>query len=250
MHDTRTVELPVFVLINIVRRENLGEPPTVLAGGEQYVPARFEAQARRILDAELARAGVRSDSHFRPLLELITKAQVEYYGWIDSQDGSLAVLAAARGRAAVLVVRRGDTVVLGPTDANRLPQTVAAQLSDVPAARGPSLSVRAVDFSPARPAGGVLRQATAARPHQARLLDELLRQPRLGGARLYAATRDHTGTRQRSADSLTVLDVAQQGRWLVYFTAKTGDRAINVVPGPPATVAAKLADLLPRPGRR
>ena len=89
----------------------------------------------------------------------------------------------------------------------------------------------------------MLRQATAAHPHEARRLDALLRTPRLGWAQLYAATRDCTGTRHRCADSIDVLDVAHQGRWLIYRTTGTGSSAaITAVPGSPAAIAAKLLE--------
>jgi hypothetical protein len=130
---------------------------------------------------------------------------------------------------------------------------VVSHLPCVPPAPGPSISVRAADFTPPNPdAGKVLRQASAARPHEARRLDDLLRQPRLGGARLYAAARDHTGTRRRSTGWLTILDLTHQGRWLIYRTT-SGDPAINAVPGTPATLTAKLTDLLlsiPKRGHR
>lgn len=70
----------------------------------------------------------------------------------------------------------------------------------------------------------------------------MLNEPRVGGAKLYAAARDRAGVRSRSAEWLTVLDLAC-GRWVVYPTLGRGERAINAVPATPQLLAAKLGEL-------
>src|SRR2546428_126158 len=83
----------------------------------------------------------------------------------------------------------------------------------------------------------------SARPQDARRLDALLRAARTGGAQLYAAGRDHAGTRHRSEECLTVLDIAQYGRWAVYPTSGRGERAVNAVPATPRLLVDKLTGM-------
>jgi hypothetical protein len=239
----RAIELSVTALVTVIRKEKLGEPHTVLAGGELYFSPRFQQEADRELRQELARAGV--DGDFRDTLAVMQYARTEYYGWITTGSSSTAALVAGGGRSAVLVVREGDQVRISEADPDRLAATLVYQLPEVPAGRGESISIRAEDYSPpnATPSG-YLSQPRSARSREARRLDTLLLAERRGGAQLYAARRDHTGTRYRAKEWITVLDVTGYGRWAVYSTAGRGERAINAVPATDGLLAAKLTDLL------
>jgi hypothetical protein len=234
----RTLELPVTALTSLIRRENLGLPHTVLAGGDRYVSPRFETEAERDLKAELAQAGV--DDDFRDTLALIQYARIEYYGWITAAATATAVLVAASGRAAVVLTRTGDRVAIGRADPDRLAGELVERLPDVPPGRGESITVLAREY--AQKAGGYLTRPESARAQDARRLDALLRATRTGGAQLYVAGRDHAGTRHRCQECLTVLDIAQYGRWAVYPTSGRGERAVNAVPATPQWLATKLAE--------
>jgi hypothetical protein len=239
---THPVELSVTALTSVIRQENLGQPHTVLAGGDRYLSPRFRSQAHPELRDELARAGL--DEDFRDTLALVQYARVEYYGWITTAAGSVAALVAVSGRAAVLLVRDGDRVTFDRVDPDRAVASLIRRLPEVPAGRGESITVPAGDYTTASAEPtGYLRQPETARSADTRRLDALLRAPRLGGAQLYAAGRDRTGNRHRARECLSVLDIAEYGRWAVYATAGRGARAVNAVPATPQLLATKLEEL-------
>ena len=143
------VTLSLDTLSTVWRRENLGEPHNTLVD----VPAwRDEAAERETLSsatAELAQRGllVGRDLHpdLRTTLTVLARPSIEYYGWIayteDDHAVSLAVLVAATGADAVLVVRDGDQVHIGPTRADGMAETLVGHLPSVPAARGRSVNL-------------------------------------------------------------------------------------------------------------
>lgn len=248
--DRRAVELSVYPLTRLLRKENLGDPHPIIAGGNTYVSPRFENEVERALRDALNAAGLGDRDEmdtFRGRLALVHRAQTEFYGWVSTKEGSYAVLVAASGRQAVVLTRVGEQVQIAKADPNLLVETLIRELPDVPAGRGDSISVREADNESAssRPAGGsVMRRAGGPRrPEQARQLDELLNAPRIGLAKLYAARRDQYGDRVRSRDWITVIDLPTHGRWLVYPTLGRGERAINAIPGTPQLLATKLTEL-------
>lgn len=222
------MEVSLTDLVSVVQRDNLGEPHAVLVGGERYVPTRFAT-------------GDSPPNEVRDAVEVVQRARFEYYGWVTSAADSYAVLVAAIGRAGVVLTRTGDRVTLCGADPDRLAESLVLWLPEVPAGRGAAMSVRAAAYNQA--GDGVLQRAGSARSLEARRLEALLSAPRLGGAQLYTARRDHTGTRRRSRESIIVLDVDHLGRWLVYTTSGGGERHVNAVPGTPRMLSTKLAEL-------
>lgn len=247
LRDRRGVELPVLALVSLLRRENLGDPHAIFAGGERYVSPRFADEAAALLRHELADAGLGGRDvldDFVDRLALVQRAAVEFYGWVSTEHGDYALLAASAGRRAIVVTRTGDSVRLEPADPDRLVETLVRRLPDVPPGHGDSVSVLAAEFASRgdRQPGSIMRRSGSGRSDQARRLDALLKEPRLGGAKLYAAARDRAGVRSRSVEWLTVLDLVT-GRWVVYPTLGRGERAINAVPGTPQLLATKLGEL-------
>ncbi len=246
MRSGSSVEFSVFPLLSVLEKENLGEPHAVFAGGERYVSPRFADVAEQLLRRELEEAGLgeRSDYlEFLDLLNLVQRAGVEYYGWVTTQDESYSVLAATAGRAAVLVVRRGERVALERVAPARMLDLLTYRLPDVRPAAGETFAVRRADFhAKGRAAGGVMRRASVARPEVARRLDSLLAAPRIALGKLYAAKRDAGGNRQRSARWLTVLDLVD-GRWALSVTARRGETWINAAPGSDSSIIARLGEL-------
>ena len=241
-----TVELSVHALIALLRKESLGVPHPVLAGGEHYVSPRSAGEAERAFRAELARAGL-SDrgrlTDFTGMLSIIQQARTEFYGCVTGREDAYSVLVAAHGRNAFAVSRRGDRVQVQRVSSSRLAEAVVERLPDVPPGSGQPIAVREAEAtrSGSRP---VLRRSSGpGRSDQARRLDALLRTPRQGVAKLYAARRDDGGDRIRSRVWLDLIDLSE-GRWAVYTTAGRGERTINAVAADPARVAAKLTDLL------
>jgi len=242
----KPVELSVHALTALLRKENLGDPHPILAGGEAYVSPRFATAVDQALSEALNEAGLGQrdarDDFFGALAH-VQRAPAEYFGWVTTVDSSYAVLVAASGQQAVLLTRIGDHVRFEHADRKLPIEALVRQLPDVRAGRGDSISVRAAETAMARPAGSVMRRAAATRPEQARLLDQLLKAPRSGLAKLYAARRDDRGRLVRSRDWITVVDVVGNGRWLVYPTFGQGERAINAVAGRPQLLVTKLAEL-------
>lgn len=249
---TRTVELPVYPLVELVRREGLGDPHPVLAGGERYVSHRFAAQAEQDLRERLAAAGLGHRDALDEFVEDVGVAQratAEFYGWVADGLRRYSVLATALGRRAVVLTRDGDRVTVERGDPERLASALVARLPEVPAAAGEPISARTGDVGRrgGREPGAVLRRSAPSRPEGARRLEALAAQPRRGGAKLYAAARDRAGVRRRAADWVTVLDLAA-GRWALYSSGR-GERAVNAAPGTSRLLTDKLDELrrtLPR----
>lgn len=247
MRTGRKVELSVFPLLSLMQKENLGEPHTVLAGGERYVSPRFSAQAERVVRQELDDAGLGDRGEFDGFVELVNvvqRATVEYYGWVTTADEAYSVLVASHGRSAVLVVRSGERVRFERCDLDRMIETLVWRLPDVGVTPGEPFSVRHNDFHAprGRADGSVMRRSTAARPEGARRLDALLNAQRVTVAKLYAARRDVNGVRQRSARWLTVLDLVD-GRWALSVSQVRGERWINAAPGTGRYIADRVLEL-------
>jgi hypothetical protein len=240
------VELSVYPLIALIRKENLGNPHPVLAGGEQYVSHRFVGDAERELRAELAAAGLGDRDRladFTGMLSIIQSARTEFYGWVTGNGDAYSMLLAAHGRHAFALTRRGDNVALQRVGPDRLAEALVERLPAVPPGRGESISVREAEIARSAPRP-VLRQASGpARSEQARRLNALLRAPRRGFVKLYAARRDDAGKRIRSQEWLNLIDLPE-GRWAVYANAGRGERTINAVTATPALIATRLTELL------
>ncbi len=247
MRTERKVELSVFPLLSLVKKERLGEPHAVFAGGERYVSPRFAEEAERAVRQDLAEAGLgepRDLTEFLDLVTVVQQADIEYYGWVTTTDEAYSILVAAQGRTAVLVVRSGERVRFEPCDLDRMVETLVWRLPDVGVARGEAFSVLHSDFHAprGRTDGGVMRRTAPARPEGARRLDALLKTERITVAKLYAAKRDGNGVRQRSERWLTVLDTAQ-GRWAVSVTESRRQQWIHVAPGSQQYIADRVLEL-------
>ncbi|MFI7677071.1 ESX secretion-associated protein EspG [Actinophytocola sp. NPDC049390] len=247
MRTGRGVELSVHPLLSLIRKERMGEPHPVFAGGERYVSPRFAEEAERAVAQELRDAGLgerRDYGEFLDLLGVVQHANLEYYGWITTADEAYSVLVASRGRAAVLVVRSGTRVRFEPCELDRMVETLVWRLPDVGVARGEAFSVPQNDFHAprGRTDGGVMRRSAPARPEGARHLDALLRLERITVAKFYAARRDASGERQRSQRWLTVLDTVE-GRWALSVTHARRQEWIHVAPGTGEYIGARVAEL-------
>ncbi len=235
MRTGHKVELSVYPLLSLMRKERMGEPHPVFAGGERYVSPRFAEEAERAVRQELRDAGLGERREYGEFLDLVSVAQrasLEYYGWVTTTDEAYSVLVASHGRSAVLVVRSGERVRFEPCDLDRMVETLMWRLPDVGVARGEPFSVPQADFHApkARTDGGVMRRSAPARPEGARRLDALLKLERIAVAKFYAAKRDPSGTRQRSQRWLTVLDTVE-GRWALTVAQARRQEWIHVAPG-------------------
>jgi hypothetical protein len=246
MRTGRAVELSVFPLLGLMQKENLGEPHAIFAGGERYVSPRFAVQAEQVVRRELEGAGLGERGDYLEFVEMVgvvAQAGIEYYGWVTTTDEAYAVLAAASGRSAVLVVRSGERVRVERCDVDRMIERLVWRLPDVAVGQGEPISVRHADFhARGRAEGSVMRRSAAARPEGARRLDALLKAERQAVTKLYVAKRDLNGVRQRSERWLTVLDLVD-GRWALSVAQGRGERWINAAPGTPSLIASRLVEL-------
>lgn len=247
MRAGRAVEFSVVPLLSVVRKENLGEPHAIFAGGERYVSPRFAEEAERVLQQELRDAGLgeRSDYlEFIDLMAVVQQATLEYYGWVTAVGEAYAVLAASVGRDAALVVRRGERVLVERVEIEKMIERLVYRLPDVPVGRGDGFSVSNTDFSAPknRLAGSLMRRSASARPELARRLDALIDAQRLAVTKLYAAKRDARGARTRADQWVTVLDLVE-GRWALTVTTQRGEKWINAAPGTDQVLAARLTAL-------
>ncbi|MGB3442315.1 MAG: ESX secretion-associated protein EspG [Actinophytocola sp.] len=245
------MEVSRRALLSLVRRDNLGDPHPVLAGGELYVSPRFARDAERALREDLTGAGLDDQDQLgelRNTLALVHRsARTEYYGWMKRGDEISAVLVAGVGRISAALIRTGDRVRVERADSTRLAESLLRRLPEARAGHGESITLREADYSSARrkSVGSVMRRSAATLPEQVRRLNTLLRAPRHAVARLYAASRDDSGNRTRSQEWISVLDL-EHGRWAVYASFGRGERAITAVPGTPQLLTGKLTELLRR----
>lgn len=240
----RPVEIAVSPLFSLLQREDLGEPHTMLTGGERYFSPRFAVEAERVIQQELTDAGLGDEQDYRRFVELVAVVQhatVEFYGWVTGVDENYGVLVASHGRQAVSAVRVGDNVRFERCHADQLVEVLVSRLPEVPAGRGDSFSIGHTDFHSRSRAGTVMRRTAPARPEKARRLDTLLDARRRYVTKLYAAKRDD-GFRQRSERWVTILDLVD-GRWVLSVTQARGEKWISAGPGTSQVVADRLVEL-------
>lgn len=246
MRAGRAVEISVSPLFSLLQKENLGEPHTLLAGGERYFSPRFASEAERVVQQELEVAGLgdrRDYLEFVGLVNVVQQATSEFYGWVVGVDGVYGVLVASCGRQAVSVVRSGESVRFERCDGDRMVETLVSRLPEVSVARGEPISVGHADFhsSGSRTPGTVMRRA-ASRPNGARRLDVLLDAQRLHVTKVYAARRDDGGVRLRSDRWVTVLDLVE-GRWVLSVGQARREKWIRAAPGTSQVIGDKLVEL-------
>ncbi|MBW4717260.1 ESX secretion-associated protein EspG [Saccharothrix obliqua] len=185
-------------------REDLGEHHTLL-----HVPPA-EADAREV-EQSLHREGVRVDD-VREALRVLAFADSECFGWIAyDHEVTLPVIAAKAGRDGVFALRDNGHVRIGALDGDPS-DTLAACLPEVPPGRGSSINARAEEAPGSR------------------ALAELMRRPRTGVAKLFAAKRERYGRRRRSESFVTTID-CPDGRWLVVrYVDGRGQRWVHATP--------------------
>lgn len=239
------MEIAVSPLFSLLQREDLGEPHTMLTGGERYFSPRFAVEAERVIQQELKDAGLGDERDYQQLVELVTVVQhatVEFYGWVTGVDENYGVLVASHGRRAVSAVRVGDSVRFERCAADQLVEVLVSRLPEAPAGRGDSFSVGHADFHTRSRAGTVMRRTTPTRPEQARRLDVLLDARRRYVTKIYAAKQDADGCRQRSERWVTILDL-MDGRWVLSVTQARGEKWISAGPGTPQVISDRLVEL-------
>lgn len=205
---------------------------------------------RRALD-ELATLGLLAHGgavhpELRATIQALTRPDVEFYGWVGTQQHMVGVLVAARGGEAVLAVAQGGTVALSPARPDGLAETMIAQLPPLAAAQGRSVSAAQSDLT-----GGGRQQwdegfsgfGQSQESPDVRMLKALMAQSPMGTGKLHVAMRDSSGRRVVSPSSLSYLDLPE-GRWMVQVTPDgSGQNWVIAAPGTPQLLVSKLYEM-------
>jgi hypothetical protein len=247
MKAGRAVEISVSPLFSVLQKENLGEPHTILAGGERYFSPRFGRESEGVLREELGAAGLGEEGDYLEFLDLVNVVQrgnAEFFGWVTGIGEYYGLLVASYGRRAVSVLRTGDTLRFERQEPEKMLEALVESLPDVPVGRGEPISVGHAEFhsSQSRAPGSVMRRSASARPDAARRLDALLAARRRYVTKLYAAKRDSRGVRQRSERWVTVLDLVD-GRWAISVAETRRAKWISAAPGTPQSLTERLREL-------
>ena len=246
----KPLTLPAEALVRLVALENLGELHVTLKPAGVWRPQQLEHEEETAARAEFARTGL-FDRHGRLDIELVASLAVlcrpgaEFYGWITKDGHTVAVLAAAIGREAILAVRDGDSVSLTQIRPETLPEALVAQTPEVPPGRGEAFSLMQADALAS--VGG--RQRTEAgvgtRPAgtEVRLAQKIAELPTTGGGQLSVAFRDSLGRRRSSPHPLRFADTSA-GRWLNLMTPiNANENRILIAPASRRDLVVRLQEM-------
>lgn len=259
------VTLSLDTLATVWQRENLGELHNTLVDVPAWRDDDAEREALHNATGELAQRGLLAgrdlNVDFRDALNLLARPSMEYYGWIsyteDDQLKRLAVLVAAIGQDALLVVRDDRTVHLSPSRSEGMAETLLGHLPAVPAARGrsvnlPEAEVRQLvsdrmDAAPGAskpmPAEAFSIFPRASMAEDAKDLLTAMDQPRSGGGELYVAARGRGGDRRRCDNPVVYVDT-QHGRWMTQLSSgRPGERWIVSAPASRQLLLSKLNEM-------
>lgn len=259
------VTLSLDTLATVWLRENLGEMHNILVDTAMWRDENEERAALHGATGELAQAGLLAgrDLHpdLRDTLNLLARPSMEYYGWISYIDGdrdvNIAVLIAAIGGDAMLVVRDGRTVHLSPSRAEGMAETLLGHLPGVAAARGrsvnlPEADVRRLVADRMHAAPGSMKPLSAdafniferaSMAEDARELLTAMDEPRTGGGELYVAARARSGERHRCENPVVYVDT-QHGRWMTQLSSgRPGERWIVSAPASRQLLLSKLNEM-------
>lgn len=223
-------------LARLVRMENLGALPQVLAPTAGWQPHDQDHAADGRVPAECARLHWldrrgQLDIDVASALTVLCRASVEYYGWITTGADTIGVLAGAIGREALLAVGRDGWVSVRSIRPEDLAMMLVAQAPDVPAGQGKPVRVRrpdalAFDDGRRRSHGGVAVQPVSI---EVRRLMRTAALPRTGGGELHVAVRDSVGRRVSGKDPIGYVDTTA-GRYVTVTDTVGGEAELMIAP--------------------
>lgn len=246
---------------DIVRqRHGIEEQHYVLHVETPSLAAEDVPAVERQAFAELERAGLARgtnvDAALLDTMKLLLSAPIEVHGWVGLHNKvTLGVVVASDGRNGVRAIMDEQAFYLRPVR----PEDVAAAMVDVlpgaPPGRGHSITLpldalrgltgqssgrpRQDDFSDVS-----WMQRGPERDSERDALTRLLKEPRLGGGRVYAAGRDRLGRKHQVQDPITYLDLAS-GRWLMQQKpSPDGQPWMVAIPATPELLISRVNDLL------
>jgi hypothetical protein len=236
-------------LARLVEMENLGELHVALKPLAVWRRQKDREEFDKAIRDELAALGLydrrgRLDVEVESSLAVLCRPRTEFYGWIQRDDRTVGVLAAAIGKEGVLAVRDGDEVRLRQVGTKNLAEALVRQTAEVPPGKGDTISfvqseaAAAVDGRHTSEVG--VRTVAASR--EIRLAQRIASQPTTGGGQFSVACRDHVGRRRASEHPLRYADTAN-GRWLNLTTSLGRDNRILLAPASQSDLAARLREM-------
>lgn len=244
----REVIVPVDCLAVGAELAQVALPPLFTPEAAWRNPAEqltYQDTVRETLADEGLLAGGSLSEEFSATLAVLGRGGREFSAVVQSPTMQYVLHVAGSGRDAVFAcyVPSSGQVLLRPARPDALAEDLIAELPDVAAGQGVSLSVpesdlrRAVDGGPAR--------------RDVRRILELAALPRTGGGQIYAGYRDGIHGYRTSGNNYCTFYDTDQGRYLFSFTEEPGyDRYVNVAQGRRETMITKTNELLNQLQRR
>jgi hypothetical protein len=227
----------------MLRAQGLGTLHPVITD----VPVFADAQGQRVADAAMWRefrevelVDRHDQLHAAALdsLAVLARPSVEYFAAFTEQDAQRAVLVAALGTEAVVVVRAGDAVTVSSFANRSLPEALVSHLPRVRPARVKAVNVRLAEVDAVgEDSHAVLLNAMPGVERDVALVEMLRGQAATGMGELYAAARDRWGHRAVLADPIMYRD-SRAGRILVRYAGGY----LSIAPATPALLAQRLHD--------
>ena len=238
IRDHLTIGLQTYMVL--LEDNNLGEPPTVLGGGDRWYSDEELVQRRSNAYEELKQAGLfrqgRVDEEFLETVHVMQRPGVEHYTFATINQRSFSVRVATIGRDAVLMIASGERIDLYPAQPEQLPEQLFRALPECDPASVHSMACDPSDYQAAladQPVSG------GSSGRDAKQIMRWIQLPRERGGQLFTAVRKSTGGRNRSGEPPRWFDT-EQGRILVYLDSSG---YMNVVPGTLEKFAGQLHTL-------
>jgi hypothetical protein len=236
--------LSVRALTWLLDTEQVGEPHVVLAPTAVWHPPTERDEVHAQARAEIAALGwyddrKRLEVEVAVALTMLCRAELEFFGWMTSNQATVGVLAAGSGRHGLLAVRDGNSVWLRHTGCAVLAETLAGQTADVPAGRGKPVTVSRAEVMGSARSQRITEAAVRVGPASTavRRVQQLVTLATVGNGELYAAARDGVG-RYQVSEPVCYADT-HHGR---YLTLATGQDQVLVAPASRADLVARLKD--------
>ncbi|MQA09188.1 MAG: hypothetical protein GEU98_11700 [Pseudonocardiaceae bacterium] len=241
------VTISATSLAALLRRERIGEPHITVSPTAMWLDSDERREEDKRTGEEIDGLEVTDqrglDVEFAASLAVLCRPTTEYYGWINEGKTTLAVLAGAIGREAVLAVRENDTVFLNQVQPDKLPEALVSQIPEFAPAKGRPINVAQdevlAEVERARQPTGVITRTAS---HAVRQVQSISALPTDGGGELYAAVRDSVGRRTHTEHPLRYADTTE-GRWLNITLPGQTRTMLVISPGTRRDIAQRLRDM-------
>lgn len=240
---SRPITVTVRALARMLRAQGLGAVHPVIAD----VPVFADAEAQRAADAatwqefrevELVDRRGRLDAEALDSLAVLARPGVEYFAVFTDRHVQRAVVVAALGEEAVVVVRAGDAVTVSSRGNGSLPETLVSLLPRARPARVEATTIRLAELDVVDDAAPVvLQDPLPAADREVALLGILRSQAATGMGELYVAVRDRWGHRVVVADPILYRD-SRAGRIVLRYAGAY----LSIAAATPELLARRLEE--------